>query len=70
MVCVNIDATYDEIIALSKKTNLSHFPVLKTTIDDICGIIHLKDVMTFFNKPESFSVKSVMKKPLFIPETK
>jgi len=70
MVCVNIDATYDEIIALSKKTNLSHFPVLKTTIDDICGIIHLKDVMTFFKDPESFSVKSVMKKPLFIPETK
>ncbi|MEE0998127.1 MAG: CNNM domain-containing protein, partial [Treponemataceae bacterium] len=70
MVTINLDAKYQDIIGLSEKTHLSHFPVTNTNIDDICGILHLKDALPFFSKPETFSVKSVMKKPLFIPETK
>ena len=70
MVTINLNAKYQDIIELSEKTHLSHFPVINTNIDDICGILHLKDVIPFFSNPETFSVKNVMKKPLFIPETK
>ena len=70
MVTINLETKYKDIIELSEKTHLSHFPVVKSNIDDICGILHLKDVLPFFNRPETFSVKNVMKKPLFIPETK
>ena len=70
MVTINLDAKYKDVIELSEKTHLSHFPVVNSNIDDICGILHLKDVLPFFSKPETFSVKNVMKKPLFIPETK
>ena len=70
MVTINLETKYKDVIELSEKTHLSHFPVVNSNIDDICGILHLKDVIPFFSKPESFSVKNVMKKPLFIPETK
>lgn len=70
MVTIGLQAKYKDIIELSEKTHLSHFPVTDTNIDDICGILHLKDVIPFFEKQETFSVKNVMKKPLFIPETK
>ena len=70
MITVDINAKYNDIIELSQKTHLSHFPVINTNIDDICGILHLKDVIPFFNNQENFSVRTVMKKPLFIPETK
>ena len=70
MVTINLETKYKDVIELSEKTHLSHFPVVNSNIDDICGILHLKDVIPFFNKPETFSVKNVMKKPLFIPETK
>ena len=70
MITVDINAKYNDIIELSQKTHLSHFPVINTNIDDICGILHLKDVIPFFNNQENFSVRNVMKKPLFIPETK
>ena len=70
MITVTLKTKYADIIELSEKTHLSHFPVVKSNIDDICGILHLKDVLPFFNRPETFSVKNVMKKPLFIPETK
>ena len=70
MITVDINAKYNDIIELSQKTHLSHFPVINSNIDDICGILHLKDVIPFFNNQENFSVRTVMKKPLFIPETK
>ena len=70
MITVDINAKYNDIIELSQKTHLSHFPVVNSNIDDICGILHLKDVIPFFNNQENFSVRTVMKKPLFIPETK
>ena len=70
MITVGINAKYKDIIELSQKTHLSHFPVINSNIDDICGILHLKDVIPFFNNQENFSVRKVMKKPLFIPETK
>lgn len=70
MVTINLEAKYEDVIELSEKTHLSHFPVINSNIDDICGILHLKDVIPFFSKPETFCVKNVMKKPLFIPETK
>ena len=70
MITVDINAKYNDIIELSQKTHLSHFPVINSNIDDICGILHLKDVIPFFNNQENFSVRNVMKKPLFIPETK
>lgn len=70
MVTINLETKYKDVIELSEKTHLSHFPVVNSNIDDICGILHLKDVIPFFSKPETFSVKNVMKKPLFIPETK
>ena len=70
MVTINLETKYKDVIELSEKTHLSHFPVVNSNIDDICGILHLKDVIPFFSKPETFSVKNVMKNPLFIPETK
>ena len=70
MITVDINAKYNDIIELSQKTHLSHFPVINSNIDDICGILHLKYVIPFFNNQENFSVRTVMKKPLFIPETK
>ena len=69
IVAIPLDSTYQEILDLAEKTSYSRFPVYKDGIDDICGFVYLKD-MLFFDETENFSVKKVMRPPLFILENR
>lgn len=67
---VSMDASFRDVLELSERTGFSRFPVQRKSIDDIAGIIYLKDMLRYKNKPEDFSVKNVMRQPIFIPGTK
>lgn len=69
IVAIPLESTYQEILDLAENTSFSRFPVYKDGIDDICGFVYLKD-MLFFDDVESFSVKKVMRPPLFILENR
>lgn len=69
IVAIPLESTYQEILDLAENTSFSRFPVYKDGIDDICGFVYLKD-MLFFDEVESFSVKKVMRPPLFILENR
>jgi len=63
-------ATYQDIIELSQRLNFSRFPVYRKSIDDIVGIVYLKDLMRYKNNQEDFSLNKVLRPPLFIIGTK
>ena len=59
------------------KTGFSRIPVIEDNIDNIVGILHIKDLFSRYleNKGSdaplgSLDIKSIMKKPYFIPESK
>ena len=64
------DASYQTIIEYSERYKLSRFPVYKKDIDDIVGILYVKDLMFYKNNPSSFVLQKVMRQPLFILSTK
>ncbi len=63
-------ATYKEVLELAKSSRLSRFPVLGKDIDEVKGILHIKDVLSCNTKKDSFSVKKIMREVLYISETK
>ncbi|MCR5081288.1 MAG: hemolysin family protein [Treponema sp.] len=67
---ISVNATFKEILETSQKLRLSRFPVFKKDIDDIVGVIYVKDMLKFKNRLEEFSVETLMRPPLFILETK
>ncbi len=67
---VPVTAKYNDIIEFSQRFLLSRFPVYGKSIDDILGIIYVKDLMNYKNHSEDFDVRKVMRPPLFILETK
>jgi CBS domain containing-hemolysin-like protein len=67
---IPITESYKDIIELSEQYFLSRFPVYRKDIDDIVGILYIKDLLFFRNRVEEFSVEKVMRPPLFILETK
>ena len=70
MSVVPVTAKYRDVIEISQKTHRSRFPVYEESIDNILGILYIKDVLYYTEKPHEFSVKKVMRPALFIPETK
>ena len=67
---VPYDASYRDIIELSQRLGFTRFPVYRKSIDDIVGIIYLKDMLKFRNEPAAFKIQEVMRPPLFILGTK
>lgn len=62
---VNETATKEEISEIFKKTQFSRILVFKETIDDIIGVIHMKDFYTDIGITKK-SVKEIMTKPVYI----
>ncbi|MBO7639027.1 MAG: HlyC/CorC family transporter, partial [Treponema sp.] len=68
---IPVTATYTQVIELSQRFLISRFPVYKNDIDDIVGILYIKDLLFYKLKDvNDFSVQKVMRPPLFILETK
>lgn len=71
MVAIDIEDSYDEIIELFKTEKLSRMPVYEETIDDIIGILNIKDVIFLSDEEiESFDVKKYLREPFFTYEFK
>lgn len=71
MVSVSVDATFDEVLEIFKEEKKSRLPVYKENIDDIVGVLNIKDVF-FISKEEieTFSVEKYMRDVFFTYEFK
>ncbi len=66
LVAISETLSNDEIARLFDESVYSRLPVYSTSIDSIIGVVHQKDFYASVNGTEE-SVKTVMKKPVFIP---
>ena len=70
ITAIQMDITYRKLIELSQKSHLSRFPVYQKDLDDIKGILYMKDVFCKGFDETNFNIKEVLRSPLFILETK
>ena len=52
------------------ETGYSRIPVYRKDLDDITGILYIKDLIAHIHKPDSFRWQSLVRPPFFIPENK
>jgi magnesium and cobalt exporter, CNNM family len=70
-----LDVSQDIDIKEILKTGFSRIPVMEDSIDNIIGILHVKDLFASFQKAcasesgDPLDVKLIMRKPYFIPES-
>jgi putative hemolysin len=69
---VETTATLDEVVQLGINEGYSRIPVFEDDLDNIVGVIYIKDLLKFINMKSKieFDIKKVMRQPLFIPKTK
>ena len=68
IVSLPIDASYEEVMRVAKNEKFTRIPIYRDTIDDIEGILHIKDLLGV--SEEKFSLSSLMRTPLVVHETK
>lgn len=67
---ISIKSTKDEIIKFALSEQYTRFPVYNQSIDQIIGILHVKDLFKFIADPDArFSLRRLMRKPFFIPDS-
>lgn len=66
IVSVAMSDNFDDIVKELIKTNHSRVPVRNESLDDIVGILHIKDVLANLFLKEKPNIKSILKKPFFV----
>ena len=72
IVAVSAQANWDELIALFAEHGHSRLPVFRGTLDEVVGMMHIKDVFPFLAggnpPPEDWTV--LMRQPLYVPQAR
>jgi magnesium and cobalt transporter len=66
IVAIRVDATLDAALALIRRDGHSRLPVYREQLDDIVGMVHIKDVFGYVGKPESFRLEDILRRPLMV----
>ena len=66
IVSVAMSDDFNEIVKQLIKTNHSRVPVRNESLDDIVGILHIKDVLANLFLKEKQNIKTLLKSPIFV----
>ncbi|HPO81931.1 MAG TPA: hemolysin family protein [bacterium] len=70
IVALDVNSSFDEAIDTINMSGHSRIPVYDETIDNIVGIIYAKDLLKFFGSKNPPPLRSIMRAPYYVPETK
>ena len=67
---INIETDRSELLEKISDSGHSRFPVYKDSIDNVIGVLYVKDLIRCFSKEEPFELEKIIRKAYFVPETK
>lgn len=70
VVDLDIRSSFADVLACIVENNYSRIPVYQDSIDNIRGVLYIKDLLPHLGKPSNFRWQSLIRPPYFVPETK
>lgn len=70
ITAVDMEMDFHELMDKINKSGYSRIPVFEETIDNIQGILYIKDLLPFIERDEDFKWNELIRKSLFVPENK
>ena len=74
MVTLEVSTPLQEAIKLAVEKGHSRIPIYEGTRDRIVGVLYAKDLLRFYGQngqpPKDFSLRALLRKPLYVPVTK
>ncbi|MDR3537318.1 MAG: hemolysin family protein [Acetobacteraceae bacterium] len=70
IVAMRVDVTLAQAIEQIRNDGHSRLPVYREQLDEIVGMVHVKDVFAYVGRPDAFSLEAILRKPLMVaPQT-
>ena len=66
---IEADAPMAQVRETIRSAGFSRYPVFKGRMDNIEGLLHAKDIVTLLLEGKEFDLRSVLRKPFFVPES-
>jgi magnesium and cobalt transporter len=66
IVAIPHDLNFQQTVEQIRNDGHSRLPVYRDGLDDILGMVHIKDVYAFVGHPENFSLEKILRRPLMV----
>ncbi len=70
IIAVPAEIEFDKLVKTLVDAEHSRLPVYRSTLDDVIGMIHVKDVLPYLAGRSGFSLEKVLRKLLVVPPSK
>lgn len=67
---INVESDIKEVFEKLYESGHSRFPVYKDDIDNVIGVLYVKDIVYAISKNQQIEIEKIIRKPFFVPETK
>ena len=65
---IEAGASLQEILETIRSAGYSRYPVYRGRLDNIEGLIHAKDVISYLQDNKEFDISKLLRRPAFVPE--
>lgn len=69
-IAVDQEVGFLSLIDIIVDSGYSRIPVFKENFDEVTGIIYVKDLLPYLDKPSDFNWTELLRQPFFVPENK
>lgn len=70
VAAIDSELNFKELMDFVKEMGYSRFPVYKENLDTVIGVLNVKDLLTNMDQPANFEWQTLVREPLFVPESK
>lgn len=72
IIAISADATWEELVELFAEHGHSRVPVYRETLDQVIGMMHIKDVFPFLARGDAPPADwtTLMRQPLYVPQAR
>jgi CBS domain containing-hemolysin-like protein len=66
IVAAKVNTSLDAFIKIFSQNSFSQIPIYKDTLDDIVGVVRVRDFLPYINNPESFNIEALLKEVIYV----
>ncbi len=66
IVAISVDASFDQVLEQLRREGHSRMPVFREQLDEVVGMVHVKDVFGHAGPPEAFDLAAIVRAPLMV----
>jgi len=69
IVGIAADTPLDEVVRLIQAEAHSRYPVHRDSLDDVIGMVHIKDVLAYWGTSKKFNLRDILRRVVFVAPT-